>query len=70
LTTGLVKSPETNSDVRPTELVKSPGTITKVLITGLLKIPETTTQVLTKGWYNPWDLKDALTMGIVNTLGD
>jgi hypothetical protein len=40
------------------------------MITGLLKIPETTTQVLTKGWYNPWGLKDALIVGIMNTLGE
>jgi hypothetical protein len=34
------------------------------------KIPETNTQVLTKGWYNPWGLNDALTLGIINTFWD
>jgi hypothetical protein len=66
----LVKTPETNRDVLTTELVKSLGPTTKVQITGLLNIPETTTQVLTKGWYNPWGRKDALTVRIINTLGD
>jgi hypothetical protein len=45
LTTGLVKTPETNTEVLTTGLVKNPRPNTEVLTTGLAKTPWTNTEI-------------------------
>ena len=47
LTTGLVKTPETNTEVLNRGLFKKTRTNTEVLTTGLVKTPWTNTEVLT-----------------------